>query len=99
MARQRVSRAFLSNRGIHRNLWLHEDESSFDGGNIMNEIIKMPAVNQGSAERQNKIDVVGDSPVPEETTKMMSDLMIQKEYINKIVGMADLFSNSFPKDK
>ena len=64
----------------------------------MNEMIKMPAVNQCSIERQNKIDVVGGSPVPEETTKMMSDLMIQKEYINKIVGMASLFSSNFPKE-
>ena len=65
----------------------------------MNETIKGPTVNQVSAEKQNTVDVVVDLPATKAIIKMMSDLMIQKEYINKMAEMAQGFNNRFPKEK
>jgi len=79
---------------------LHKYETPLkERGIIMNEMILGHSANQGSAKRQDSIDVVGGLPVPVETIKMMSDLMIQKEYTNKIVEMSQWFSNHFPKEK
>ena len=65
----------------------------------MDEILKGYSINPGIGNVQDTTRMDRSLPAPEETIKMMSDLMIQKEYVNKMTEMSHWFNKKFPKDK